>query len=398
MSADCQTDCIAPWQGHFGLERENLRINPDGTLALTPHPRAFGNKLTHPQITTDFSESQLELVTPVTSSLHEAQSQLDCLTQKVCRGLGPELLWPLSNPPAELPPENQIPVANFGPEGRDKTDYRYYLAKKYGRYKQLYCGLHFNCSFDGLSGKTAGEKNHFYLHLAAQAMRYRFFLIHLLAASPGRKPDAMYRSVRLSAHGYRNTEVIHPDYSDAKAYLASLLEAIREGKIEGPRELYHQVRIKGRGFENPDEEPEATRIELRIPDLNPFYPSGISLDDLYLMHLFLIWAANAEDEAFDQDAQKKADALADQAALMDVSEPLKSEIDRVFERLGSFARSLTLPEGYLHALDVAKKRWRNPQKRYAERLITRFQRGETGLNLARRLKNTFIHKMEDICS
>ena len=45
-----------------GLEKESLRVRPDGALALTPHPAALGSPLTHPNITTDFSESQLELV------------------------------------------------------------------------------------------------------------------------------------------------------------------------------------------------------------------------------------------------------------------------------------------------------------------------------------------------
>ncbi|HQZ57390.1 MAG TPA: glutamate--cysteine ligase, partial [Ottowia sp.] len=46
-----------------GIEKESLRAQPDGQLALTPHPTALGSPLTHPHITTDFSESQLELVT-----------------------------------------------------------------------------------------------------------------------------------------------------------------------------------------------------------------------------------------------------------------------------------------------------------------------------------------------
>ncbi|HNR84566.1 MAG TPA: glutamate--cysteine ligase, partial [Ottowia sp.] len=40
-----------------GIEKESLRAQPDGELALTPHPAALGSPLTHPHITTDFSES-----------------------------------------------------------------------------------------------------------------------------------------------------------------------------------------------------------------------------------------------------------------------------------------------------------------------------------------------------
>ncbi|MEY4427596.1 MAG: Glutamate--cysteine ligase, partial [Pseudomonadota bacterium] len=48
-----------------GLEKESLRVLPDGRYALTPHPAALGSALTHPHITTDFSESQVELITGV---------------------------------------------------------------------------------------------------------------------------------------------------------------------------------------------------------------------------------------------------------------------------------------------------------------------------------------------
>ena len=40
-----------------GIEKESLRAQPDGALALTPHPAALGSALTHPHITTDYSES-----------------------------------------------------------------------------------------------------------------------------------------------------------------------------------------------------------------------------------------------------------------------------------------------------------------------------------------------------
>ena len=52
-----------------GIEKESLRAQADGKLALTPHPAALGSPLTHPHITTDFSESQVELVTGVHASV-----------------------------------------------------------------------------------------------------------------------------------------------------------------------------------------------------------------------------------------------------------------------------------------------------------------------------------------
>ena len=39
-----------------GIEKESLRITPDGTLSQRPHPQALGSALAHSSITTDFSE------------------------------------------------------------------------------------------------------------------------------------------------------------------------------------------------------------------------------------------------------------------------------------------------------------------------------------------------------
>ena len=59
-----------------GVEKESLRARSDGRLALTPHPAALGSALTHPRITTDFSESQMELVTGVHPSVPACLAEL----------------------------------------------------------------------------------------------------------------------------------------------------------------------------------------------------------------------------------------------------------------------------------------------------------------------------------
>ncbi|GGL50130.1 glutathione synthase [Sporolactobacillus putidus] len=378
-------------KGRFGLERENLRINPDGSLALTPHPAAFGDKLTNPEITTDFSESQIEMITPVSDSIPDLLFHEECLTKKVYKGIGSELLWPLSSPPDSLPPEDQIPIADFGPAGKDKNDYRTYLSKKYGRHKQLYCGIHFNFSFAGEDFKDAEARNQFYLNLAAQAMRYRFFLVHLLSASPEEQGGIYYRSARLSACGYQNTQPVYLDYSSPSDYLGSLSSAVKAGLIEGPRELYQLVRIKGKGFEDLTQQPEASRIELRIPDLNPLFTWSINPDDLYLMHLYLMWAAQKEDEPFDRESQKSANQLSDEAALMAVSDPFADQMNRIFNQLGAFTQQKSLPDAYVQALNHAEERWLNAASGYAERIAGRLQKsGNEGLNWSRQMKETYL--------
>src|SRR5213080_1935155 len=71
-----------------GIEKEGLRVRPDGTLAQTLHPAALGSALTHPHITTDFSESQLELITGVHASVEACLQELTWIHQFVYRHIG----------------------------------------------------------------------------------------------------------------------------------------------------------------------------------------------------------------------------------------------------------------------------------------------------------------------
>ena len=59
-------------QATFGLERESLRIGKDHRIAQTDHPACLGSRSFHPYIQTDYSEAQLELITPIAHSTKEA--------------------------------------------------------------------------------------------------------------------------------------------------------------------------------------------------------------------------------------------------------------------------------------------------------------------------------------
>ena len=114
-------------QATFGLEREGLRINQDGKLAQTPHPQAFGSRNFHPTIQTDFSEQQLELITPTATSTKEAMRFLAAITDVAGRTISKsEAIWPLSMPPKLSPAEIQI--AHL--ENDFERHYRESLAKK----------------------------------------------------------------------------------------------------------------------------------------------------------------------------------------------------------------------------------------------------------------------------
>ena len=58
--------------GNFGIERETLRLDAEGFLAETDHSLMFGDKAKNPYITTDFSESQVEVITPAFKKIKKA--------------------------------------------------------------------------------------------------------------------------------------------------------------------------------------------------------------------------------------------------------------------------------------------------------------------------------------
>ena len=96
-----------------GIEKESLRVQPDGMLADTPHPQGLGSALTHAHITTDFSESQVELITGVHDSVDACLAELTELHQVVYREIGDELLW-CASMPCKLPDEDKIPIGQYG--------------------------------------------------------------------------------------------------------------------------------------------------------------------------------------------------------------------------------------------------------------------------------------------
>ena len=70
-----------------GIEKEGLRVLPSGALALTPHPLALGSALTHPHITTDYSESQIELITGAHRGVQDCLDELTEIHQFVYQAL-----------------------------------------------------------------------------------------------------------------------------------------------------------------------------------------------------------------------------------------------------------------------------------------------------------------------
>ena len=138
-----------------GIEKESLRVRPDGTLAQTLHSPALGAALTHPHITTDFSESQLELVTGAHADVKALLRELTQIHQFVYRVLkegGDEMLWAASMP-CGLPTDETIPLGRYGSSnvGNAKSIYRMGLGHRYGRRMQTISGIHYNWSLPGVT-------------------------------------------------------------------------------------------------------------------------------------------------------------------------------------------------------------------------------------------------------
>lgn len=183
-------------KGRWGLEKESLRINEDGTLALTPHPAELGSKSENPYITTDFSESQFELITPPMESIEESHNFLVSLEERVQNKLDGELIWPLSMP-GSLPADDSIPVARFdnSRKGQEKEIYRTGLALRYGKKMQMISGIHYNFSFGeelldlfierfGTDSERRSFIDRLYCGLVRNFLRYRWLFIYLFGASP----------------------------------------------------------------------------------------------------------------------------------------------------------------------------------------------------------------------
>lgn len=307
-------------KGNFGLEKESLRVTPEGRLAQTPDP--FPNC---PTITRDFCENQTEINTPVHASLTGAYQDLFENTKHIHRTLASlepkrELLWPFSNPPY-IKNEIDIPIAQFLGEEITKTEYREYLSDRYGRYIMTYCGIHFNFSFaDELleaDYKLYVEKNvackealpsfdeyktQLYLDLTEKSVAYSWIITAITAASPvtdgtfvekGAHDQVSFAgmsSMRASELGYWNFFSPVLDYTSAEAYAESIKRYVESGWIKYPSELYYPVRLKPRGEYDVDAlKNGVSHIEFRMIDLNPLCEAGIDLRDLAFCHLFLVW-------------------------------------------------------------------------------------------------------------
>lgn len=313
-----------------GVEKESLRALPQGGLALTPHPEALGSALTNPNITTDFSESQIELVTGVHPDADACVDELTRIHQFVYSAIGDEMLW-ASSMPCGLPVDETIPLGRYGSSnvGKSKSVYRMGLGHRYGRRMQTISGIHYNWSMPGIS-------NDGYFSLIRNFRRHSFLLLYLFGASPAVCPSfvegrdhglqdlsgrSLYMpygtSLRMGRLGYQSDaqSSLAVSYNGLEGYAASLQEALTRPYpayeaigVRNPAGEYNQLATSLLQIENefygtirpkrvihPGERPlHALRergveyVEVRCMDLDPFVPAGITAQTMRFLDVFLL--------------------------------------------------------------------------------------------------------------
>ncbi|EOG13783.1 glutamate-cysteine ligase/gamma-glutamylcysteine synthetase [Enterococcus faecium EnGen0176] len=304
-------------QARFGIEREGQRVDLAGNLAKTDHPAIFGDRSYHPYIQTDFSETQTEMITPVTDSIPELFQYLAAVYDVTARSMPKEeMIWPLSMPPALPEKDEEIIIAKL--KNFEDVLYRRYLAKEYGKRKQMVSGIHFNFEFGDELLRTLFShqeefqdfsefKTELYLKTARNFMRYRWMITYLFGASPMSEknyfldeshPQEPVRSIRNSALGYTNHPNVKVSYASMKQYLADIERMIEEGKLSEEKEFYTPLRFRG-GKKVADLATTGVRyIELRNIDLNPYARLGINPEQVRFLQLFLmymLWTEEKED-------------------------------------------------------------------------------------------------------
>ncbi|WP_456447175.1 glutamate--cysteine ligase [Thiolapillus sp.] len=355
-------------RGRFGLEKESLRVAESGGIALTPHPVALGSALTHPHITTDYSEALLELVTPPFEDFAQALDCLEALHLYVRKGLKKEFLWATSMP-CVLAGENSIPIARYGDSnpGKMKYVYRVGLGYRYGRTMQVIAGVHYNFSLDdafwpmyqallGEAGSLREFRDRHYMGMVRNLQRYGWLIPYLFGASPAvcksfftdKEPDLLVfddttyyepyaTSLRMGDIGYQNRKEegmgVKASYDDLSSYVSSLARATRTPcpvwesigvKVDGAyrqlnanqlqieNEYYSSVRPKQicADMETPAralQERGIEYVELRSLDVNAYHPLGVDETQLRFLHIFMLYCLLRESPAISCTERKEID-------------------------------------------------------------------------------------------
>jgi glutamate--cysteine ligase len=351
--------------GLKGIEKESLRVLPDGTLADSPHPLALGSAMTNKFITTDFSEAQLEFVTPAFKNTWETLRTLCEIHQFSYRHLDDELLW-VTSMPCLMADDSGIPLGRYGDSnvGRMKTVYRNGLGYRYGRKMQTISGVHFNYSLpgefwphyqDAEQSKMAAEdfQSDAYMGLVRNFRRLGWLVLYLFGASPALCKsflgdsehnlkefnentffEPFGTSLRMSDLGYSNntqaklnislnavSEYVNdlsraictaePDYEKIGVKVDGEYRQLSANQLQIENEYYSPIRPKrvARSGERPTvalRRSGVEYVEIRSLDLNVFDPVGVNQNAMRFTEAFLVYCLLQESPLFDEESLAEA--------------------------------------------------------------------------------------------
>ncbi len=353
----------------IGLEKESLRVNAEGSIAQTIHPPLLGSALTHPFITTDYSEALIELVTPPKHTIQGALGFLRDTQHFVCNHLENELLWATSMP-CVVAGETSIPIAEYGSSnsGMMKHVYRRGLGYRYGKVMQVIAGVHFNYSFPPefwplfaeLEENTLAMQDFIsesYLALIRNLQRFGWLIPYLFGSSPAicksflgsestnldafdehtyygryatslRMGDIGYQNNKENEHGVKAnydtlktyidsltaaTETPCPDYANIGVNIDGQYRQLSSNILQIENEYYTTIRPKQ--ILNGNEKPSlalkrrgVAYIELRSLDVNVFDPLGINEQQLQFLEVFLLFCLLQDSPPFTEQEQIEIDA------------------------------------------------------------------------------------------
>ena len=431
--------------GSFGIEWESLRAKEDGKLSLTPHPAIFGDKLTNPVITTDFSESQIEIITPTFDTIDEAYDTFSLLADLVNASLpDDEYLW-FQSIPCILPYWDRIPIAQYSEDGVDNQKYREDLAKKYGVKKQMISGVHFNFSFSDnflkklysleKSNATFKEfKNDIYLKIARNYLRYCWLIIYLTGCSIGSHQTFSHDCIHLmdarddygsyystrgpsfrnASCGYKNLKDLYPSYDSVEDFTGDINRFIADGDLSEAKELYTQIRLKPKNPKdllNSLNDDGIEYIEIRTLDINPFYKCGLVKKDMAFLHLFLIYMLIKEESDY-EFWQKEAKINEENTAERAYDDSMRLLKDGKEVSIGQWASEIVdemyemcdaLGINEFDTLNMMYERISNPDSTYGKKLLRLIRkRGyiNAHMELSKNNKQISIENLKnmDICS
>ncbi len=451
-------DDIQPWlmKSYHGLEKECLRVDANGALALTPHPEAFGSPLLHPFISTDFSESQLELISPVFPKEDMLLQFMNLLHRYLYRNISDERLWPFSSPCA-LPNEETIPIAQYGNSSlaKEKELYRLGLAHRYGRKMQALSGVHYNFSFSRelLNGLFPDlDRSSAYLHIVRNYLRYGWIVTYLFGSTPvvdssyfGKKPKDLKMlapqtiggefatSLRMSHYGYYSKlqNQIRIGFNTFEDYLFDLESAVstpaKQWRSIGDRQINdHIIQIEAEHYSRIRPKPPVNRnlrpidglkqsgiayVEIRGMDVNPYAVEGTNLTELYFLHTFLIYCSLLGSPPLNQEDEKHLTSNQNLVALFGRNPKLELSFEGKTRSLKSWSAEIlkqmlkiaevlgkaSLSKHYTGSIEKQLEKIENPELTPSSKLLsalagTRTSFIEYALDLANRQRAEMLAK------